>query len=160
MESKQTFEKLFEYDCWANHEALGSLSTVTEERPRRLLGHVIGAQRIWLSRLEQEDPASVEAWPSYTPEECRRAIDELAAHWKLLIGRQTPESLAASVVYRNTKGVEFRHPLCDVLLHVLLHSAYHRGQVAAAVREAGGQPAATDYIVWVRRAPRAAASDQ
>ena len=36
-------------------------------------------------------------------------------------------------------------------MHVVTHSAYHRGQVAAAVREAGGKPAATDLVVWVRQ---------
>jgi len=43
-------------------------------------------------------------------------------------------------------------------MHVVTHSAYHRGQVAAAVREAGGKPEATDYVVWVRQSATAAKS--
>jgi len=32
-----------------------------------------------------------------------------------------------------------------------MHSTYHRGQIASAVREAGGAPAYTDYIHAVRQ---------
>jgi uncharacterized damage-inducible protein DinB len=37
-----------------------------------------------------------------------------------------------------------------VLLHVIMHSAYHRGQIAMAMRAAGQQPAYTDFIHAVR----------
>jgi uncharacterized damage-inducible protein DinB len=32
----------------------------------------------------------------------------------------------------------------------VVHGGYHRGQIAAAVREAGGEPAYTDFIHAVR----------
>lgn len=38
-----------------------------------------------------------------------------------------------------------------VLTHVLLHSAYHRGQVALGMRSAGLQPAYADFIYDVRQ---------
>ena len=38
----------------------------------------------------------------------------------------------------------------DVLLHVVMHSVYHRGQAAADVRANGGTPAYTDFIHAVR----------
>ena len=38
----------------------------------------------------------------------------------------------------------------DVLLHVVMHSVYHRGQIATEVRAAGHTPAYTDYIQAVR----------
>jgi uncharacterized damage-inducible protein DinB len=63
----------------------------------------------------------------------------------------TSEKLDEDLVQRTSKGVEFRTPVRDVLTHLVMHSAYHRGQIAQAVREAGGQPAATDYIVYARR---------
>ncbi len=54
------------------------------------------------------------------------------------------------IVYRNTAGKEFTTALEDILLHVFLHGAYHRGQIAALVREGGDEPKPTDYIQWVR----------
>lgn len=56
------------------------------------------------------------------------------------------------------EGVEFSTPMADVLMHLVMHSAYHRGQVALAVRAAGGKPALTDYVVWVRQGLKAGAA--
>jgi len=38
-----------------------------------------------------------------------------------------------------------------VLTHVVLHSAYHRGQIATQMRAGGEAPAHTDFIHAVRR---------
>jgi uncharacterized damage-inducible protein DinB len=37
----------------------------------------------------------------------------------------------------------------ETLLQVAMHSAYHRGQVSTKLREFGGEPPLTDFIVWV-----------
>ena len=39
----------------------------------------------------------------------------------------------------------------DILMHVLFHSAYHRGQIALQMRASGVAPAYTDYIHAVRQ---------
>jgi uncharacterized damage-inducible protein DinB len=39
----------------------------------------------------------------------------------------------------------------DVLTHVLLHSAYHRGQIASQMRAGGEEPAYTDFIHATRQ---------
>jgi uncharacterized damage-inducible protein DinB len=157
MEAHRVFEQLFEYDYWGNRESLASLNTVSGDtgRARRILNHIIGAQRIWLARFETLDAKSAEPWPDSKLEECRAAIEELHKSWTGLLRKLRPERLDEKLVYRNTKGVEFKTPVRDVLLHFVMHSAYHRGQVAAAVREAGGIPAATDYVVYVRQHEKA-----
>jgi DinB family len=37
-------------------------------------------------------------------------------------------------------------------MHVVMHGTYHRGQIAAEVRAAGGAPEYTDFIHAVRAA--------
>jgi uncharacterized damage-inducible protein DinB len=37
-----------------------------------------------------------------------------------------------------------------VSLHIAFHGVYHRGQIAALVRQHGGEPAYTDFIRAVR----------
>ena len=39
--------------------------------------------------------------------------------------------------------------VAECLLQLALHSAHHRGQVAAWLREAGGEPPLTDFIAWI-----------
>jgi uncharacterized damage-inducible protein DinB len=154
VESIYLLRKLLEYDRWANREALESLRSVGEAavRPRKIFCHVIAAQRVWLARFESPQPPSVDPWPTLLLAECSAAVEELHQRWIELLNRLTPEKSATELVYRNTKGVEFKTPVRDVLMHVVMHSAYHRGQVAAAVREAGGKPAATDYVVYITQA--------
>jgi uncharacterized damage-inducible protein DinB len=48
----------------------------------------------------------------------------------------------------------FRNPPCVVtveqaLTQVAMHSHYHRGQNATRLRDLGGNPQLTDYIVWL-----------
>jgi uncharacterized damage-inducible protein DinB len=150
------YHKLFDYDYWANCETLASLKSVPSgaEKPRKAFSHVIGGQRVWLSRFENPAPPSAQPWPDLTLEECASAIEDLRRQWKELLDKLTPEKLAGELTYKTTKGLEYRTPVGDILMHLVLHSAYHRGQVAAAVREAGGKPAPTDYVVYVRAGKR------
>jgi uncharacterized damage-inducible protein DinB len=148
-----SFRNMFEYDYWANREALASLSTVEGDaaRARRFFAHIIGAQRVWLARFESPEPPTTAPWPEMSLDEARAALEELHGRWMTLLEKMTPEKLAGDLAYRNTKGQEFKTPLQDVLMHLVMHSAYHRGQVAAAVRDAAGKPAATDYVVYARQ---------
>jgi uncharacterized damage-inducible protein DinB len=43
------------------------------------------------------------------------------------------------------------HTVADALVQVPEHSAYHRGQVCARLRELGIDPPMTDYIAWIWR---------
>ncbi len=153
MDGNTFLRKLFDYDYWASGEALASVGALGDapERPLKIFGHIIGAQRLWLARFEDPNPPSVQPWPALTLEACRAAMEEMHKRWIALLDGMTPEKLSSDLAYQNTQGVAFKTPIGDILMHLMMHSAYHRGQVAAAVREAGGKPAATDYVVYVRR---------
>lgn len=153
MESLDSFRQLFEYDFWANQVALRSIGAMNApaERVLKIAGHIVGAQRVWLGRLEASGAARPKPWPLMSLEEANAAVTEMHQRWKTYLAQLTPERLEEDLVHRNSKGIEFRVPVRDVLTQLVMHSAYHRGQIAAAIREAGGQPAATDYIVYARR---------
>lgn len=153
MESLDLIKRLYDYDYWANQETLTGLTTLTAGQGKSLnyFSHVIAAQRIWRTRFDDSAPATLDAWPALTLEDCRRAVEELRVQWKELLGRLTEEKLAEDLVYKNLKGIDFHTPILDVLIHVITHSVHHRGQATAAIRNAGGKPSATDYIVYVRK---------
>ena len=153
MESLDSFRQLFEYDYWANQEVLRSVGALNSpaERVLKIAGHIVGAQRVWLGRLETPGTATPAPWPLMSLEEANAAVTEMHQRWKTYLDQLPPERLEEDLVHRNSKGAEFRVPVRDVLTQLVMHSAYHRGQIAAAIREAGGQPAATDYIVYARR---------
>lgn len=153
MESLDSLRQLFEYDYWANQESLRSMTTLETlpERALKLAGHIVGAQRVWLGRLEAPGSAAPAPWPAVTLEEAGAAFSELRERWNSFFGNLEPERVNQDLVYRNSKGAEFRTPVRDVLMQLVMHGAYHRGQIAAVVRNAGGTPSSTDYITWVRK---------
>ena len=153
MDSMRSFRKLFEYDYWANQAALASLNTFPglADKPLKVFAHVLGAHRVWRARFDESGAPIPQPWPALSAEEAREAIEETHQRWLALLDQFTDEKLDQNLVYRTTQGVPFETPIRDVLVHVLMHAAYHRGQVAAAVREAGGKPATTDYVLYLRQ---------
>jgi uncharacterized damage-inducible protein DinB len=153
MESLDTFRQFFEYDHWANQETLRSVAGLEAppERVLKVVAHIVGAQRVWLGRLESPGGDPPAPWPPMSLEEANAAVNEMHQRWTSFLGNLVPQRLDEDLVHRNSKGAEFRAPVRDVLMQLVMHGAYHRGQIAAAVRDAGGKPSSSDYIIWVRQ---------
>jgi uncharacterized damage-inducible protein DinB len=141
-------QHLFNYDEWANREILTVLKKSGTDRSRKLLAHILSAERLWLERIQQK-PQSIAVWPDPSLERCEKEFDDLAAAWKRYL--QSEADLERTVTYKNSKGEPWSSREEDILLHVITHSAYHRGQIAADLRAAGIQPAYTDFIHGVRQ---------
>src|SRR5207245_11475331 len=77
--------------------------------------------------------------------------EDLAAIWQEYFRINKSGKLAEMVSYKNTKGESWRNSVEDILMHVVMHSAYHRGQIAADMRAAGHSPAYTDFIHGIRQ---------
>lgn len=152
---------LFAHLFWADARALDGLRTAAGNTAQalELLAHVIGAETVWLARIEGRAP-ELPVWPALTLEECAAAALRVRAGYEALLTRieGDPGELARMVHYRNSAGLEFDSSVADILRHVALHGAYHRGQVALLVRMSGTAPQATDYIAWSRGAPAATRS--
>jgi uncharacterized damage-inducible protein DinB len=88
-------------------------------------------------------------WPHFTIEQCTRQAEEIPLLWQEYF-RGLPD-LEATVSYQNTIGESFSSRVEDILMHVYTHSAYHRGQIAANIRENGGTPLNTDLIHCIRQ---------
>jgi uncharacterized damage-inducible protein DinB len=144
------FRRLLEHDGWANVAALVSLQQgLAPARGVAWLGHIIGAERLWISRIRQEPPG-MPVWPDFDLERCAAELTDLQGEWMRCLEGLDDESLYDGVAYRNSKGEFWTSTVADILSHVVLHASYHRGQIASAIREAGGTPAYTDFIHAVR----------
>ena len=152
MNAVDHFKRLFSYDAWANQEVLAGLRAAPQAPARSLkfIAHVLAAERLWLERLEQQEPA-ISVWPECTLEQCETWAAELSQLWKHYLDRSNEADLAKLVGYRNSKGEAWKSSIDDILMHVVMHSAYHRGQIAADMRSAGLTPAYTDFIHSVRQ---------
>ena len=142
------FPRLFGYDAWANRESVAALPEAPSERALAILGHLAGSQRTWLSRLTGR-PSPLVVWPSLTRDQCAAELAADANEWTAyLAGRP---DLTARLQYKNVKGEALENSIEEVLTHVLMHSAYHRGQLAMLTRDGGDTPAPTDFIFASRK---------
>jgi uncharacterized damage-inducible protein DinB len=145
------YARLLRYDAWANAETLGSLRQGdTPAKALRWMGHIVGAGLLWLARLRQEPPP-MPVWPDLDLDGCAAGIDRLAESWPRYLDALGSGDLAEVVGYRNSLGEYWTNSVGDILTHVAMHGAYHRAQIAAAVRESGQVPAYTDFIHAVRQ---------
>ena len=151
MNLQQHFLGMFAYDHWANGECLSAMRKAagSAEAVRRM-AHVLSAEKLWLERMLGE-PQSLPVWPTTTIEDCASLAVEMKERWKKYLGELSPAGFDRVVEYRNSKGEPWSNRVEDILTHVLMHSAYHRGQIALDMRAAGAQPAHTDFIHAVRQ---------
>jgi len=142
--------RLLRYDIWANGETLDSLRQgPPPARSLKWMGHIVGAEYLWLARL-REEPAPLPVWPDLAVEQCAAHLGELSGMWHEYLADAGANRVAQRVTYTNSKGEEWTSAVEDILTHVTIHSAYHRGQIASDLRAAGQAPAYTDFIHAVR----------
>ena len=154
--SAEYFTKLFDHMGWADSRALESLRAMSAPPPKtvELMAHILGAERVWLSRVEGV-ASPIAVWPQLTLDEAVRVLDENVAAYRRVIAERSSEALQEPITYKNSAGDQFTSTVEDIFTQVLTHGAYHRGQIAAQVRAAGGTPNPTDYIAYVRGSPAA-----
>lgn len=156
----EAIRRLFEHLQWADESVLDSLRAGGRAslRALELYAHVLGAEAVWLARLRGV-AIRVPVWPPAEFEACAKLMAETHAALAGFIDSLDDASLERTVHYRNSAGAEFDSQIGDILLHVMLHGTYHRGQVALLLRDAGATPAPTDYIAFVRGAAAATRSE-
>ena len=153
MEFLEYLRKLYAYDHWANQEVAHALQEAAQPPARsvRLMAHVVGTEWTWRSRIMPES-RKMAVWPQLTVEQILQEVAELQTAWAGYLGKLTPAGLAEPAAYTNSKGEHFSSQVGDILMHVVMHSAYHRGQIAADMRASGLEPVYTDFIHAVRQA--------
>ena len=144
-------DRLFDHFEWADRRALQALRTVDPppEDAVRIFAHILGSEETWLSRLEGRAP-TLAVWPEMDLAECERRASEVSGHLHRWVRDVSGPRLNDVIRYRTSTGNEFETRVVDILSHVCLHGAYHRGQIALLVRRAGGEPVATDLVVFAR----------
>jgi uncharacterized damage-inducible protein DinB len=159
---KDVVRRFDAYTRWADRTMLEAVEKAPREAWAREIGggwgsvlrtatHLVWAQAVWLERWEGRP--SIPAWTAEevpSPEALRERSASTSRARAAFLARQTDASLAAELPWTSLKGQAFADPLGDLVLQVLNHSTYHRGQVATLLRLAGAVPASTDWILWMR----------
>ncbi len=65
--TRDYYQKMHQYDYWANQEVLQSLAAVEAppEKAVSLMAHIIAAQQIWHARVNERDSSGFSVWPDF-----------------------------------------------------------------------------------------------
>lgn len=148
---KDHFIHLFKYNDWATRQTAESIVGFKEknEKSEELFSHIISAQKIWLNRILRRD-ITIDPWQKISYDEWIEQNTALTSEWINLIESFQEKDFDARVEYKNTAGEKYTNTVKDIITHIINHSTYHRAQIAQLIRQSGGTPARTDYIVYQR----------
>jgi uncharacterized damage-inducible protein DinB len=148
-----TVHRLVAYNGWADKRAIESVRTGLKVDPKvfRSLAHLLVAEKVWLMRLLGQETVGIDLSPELSLEECEILVAENQHGYEKYLGTLTSANLDSLITYQNSKGKTFQTSVRDILLHLLFHGAYHRGQLASAIRAQGQTPVNTDFITFVRK---------
>lgn len=152
------FRKLLAHNVWADQRMIDALGASCGSEILGEAAHVLGAQEIWLARIEGRTPR-LPVWPDLDMDGMCSAAEAVHAGYAALLERTGVDDLTRVVSYVNSAGDSFGTPLGEILHHVFLHGQYHRGKVNLLLRQAGHEPAPTDFIAFVRGAAAATRQD-
>jgi uncharacterized damage-inducible protein DinB len=146
------FKRLLAYDQWAMDLLMKDVEAMPTPEPTALgrISHILAAEEIWLSRLLGVDLSGITTvWPERGPTECRQKLTELGKKWKDYMDNLKDESFGKIISFKNTKGQPNQAPVGAILTQVFNHATYHRGQIATAIKKAGGEPHSTDFYGYI-----------
>jgi uncharacterized damage-inducible protein DinB len=150
MDMKEYFVRIYKYNLWANQKISACLikQDIHDEKILSIFGHLVSAQFIWLNRFKGLPKSKYLLWGSYSLEEIKEMVDEAAVLWNDFINEH--DNYDRILKYENYVGNYYENALSDIMIHLVNHGSYHRGQLALLIRQKGFEPVNTDMITWVR----------
>ena len=149
----QQIKQLYAHLEWANQRLLDHFKQLPEipEEAQKLFGHLLFGERLWMNRLRGTEPGSPEPWPEYALNELDQLANANLAAYRMYLGKiHEHGGFDEPVTYEDLAGNEHESRVVDILTHVALHGVYHRGQIAARLRDADVDPTNTDFITFTR----------
>ena len=150
MNTIEHLRQLYIYNDWANWRIIPSLKENSSDKSLKILAHLLVTEKEYYERLYGKDSTGFDFWRNLTPEECEKLARETAENYDRLLRRFDEEGLGFIVKYKTSEGISHENTFRELLSHVLLHSAIHRGNIILKLREEGFAPPKIDYIIYLR----------
>lgn len=161
---KELLRQLAAYNTWANQRLFEVIAAMPEELVKQdipssfsnihlTILHMWDAESIWWQRMKLQEvvvPPSVNF--SGRVAEAIQGLQHQNKLWEEWIASVNEMGLEHVFSYYNTKRELFKQPVFQVILQVMNHGTYHRGQLVNMMRQLGQQKIpGTDFIMWSRK---------
>jgi uncharacterized damage-inducible protein DinB len=156
-------EVLLDFHYWARDRMLEAVSALSVDQYERDMGnsfpsvrdtatHLFHAEWIWHARWIGDSPSASDRPPVPDRDTLRRAWTEQEAKVRAFVTSLGTDGIHRVYEYKTLAGVEMRSKFWEMLVHVVNHATYHRGQVVTMMRQLGaGTPVSTDMIAYFRQ---------
>lgn len=160
----QDIKMLHAYNAWASSRVFDAAATLSAQDYTHALGtghgsihgtlvHMVGAEKRWLSRwVDRPEPSIVTPLDIPTLEALHSLWESVGYETARFLGTLTDRKLQEKVTATTPEGSPFTITLQQSIQHVVDHSSYHRGQVAALMRQVGHTPPQTGMSLFYRGA--------
>jgi uncharacterized damage-inducible protein DinB len=153
---RDTLADLYRHQAWADAE----LWRAYEAHPQALgdkalwdrLHHIHQVQRFFLAVARGDDVFAMRITKPEdyaTPSDLKAYAQTYHTEVSAFLDVADDAALSRQITIPWFKDPPLDLPVEQALLQAALHSHYHRAQNATRLRELGGVPPATDYIVWL-----------
>lgn len=163
-------EKMYNYNAWATQTLLGRIkelpSSVLQQEVNtsfptiaEAFAHIYSIEKCWLQVLSGVSmPKALEACLPLQQELLRYSVDEfaiafheLAEQYKLWFQNQDnlEQTIELENPYAGTRSIQ----LAEIVLQVVNHGTYHRGNVSAMLRQLGHASTMNDYSLFWYQEP-------
>ncbi len=115
-------------------------------RVRQLMGHILNAQEIWLSRIEGKKTEQT-VWQIHEDRALLPLQEALSRKFTSILDKHKPDEW---VTYQNSKGLTFQNRISDIMFHLINHGTHHRAQIAAILSQRKVPVPSNDFIFWRR----------
>jgi uncharacterized damage-inducible protein DinB len=151
---------LFAYDRWANIKVLDACRKLTAEQyvaepapgwssVRSTIYHIAQVTEFHLRTLagDPDDSTPTEA-DLATVDDAARLLERAYRRFEELRPTLTPERLDSMLTLHPPGWPSMTLPRWAMLRHIVIHSTYHRGQVASKLKRFGIEQPVTDFFFW------------
>lgn len=158
-----SLEQHLRYNVWANGKIAEFITKADEKffdtevkssfsSLRKTVYHVWDAEFIWLKRLHGE---SLSDWSSKqftgSREEALRAWADCSKQFCDFIAAKDNAYYESVCHYKSVKGDPFSSSVEGIIMHVVNHGTFHRGQMVTILRQLGYTDlSSTDLITFLR----------
>lgn len=158
---KEICKQYAAYNLWANQRLIEMILQLTPAEQQKalpgsfesifkLLQHMWDAESIWWQRIKLLEPIVL---PSKTTRddiaELGQGLLQQSKKWMEWTDSASKPALEHVVAYRNSKKEQFKQPVFQIILHVINHQTYHRGQLVNQLRQLEKENIPpTDFIIW------------
>jgi len=137
--------------AWADRQVLARLRTAPgDEAALKWYAHVLGAERVWLLRLQGQDWTTQRVWPALGLDECAELAEQNAVQYAQYAARLSDADLSREVRYSNSAGDSFASTVATSWPRWSCTAPTTAGRSRRPLRAQGAEAPVLDYIRFAR----------